>query len=221
MKKLLKLHRGQRIPAPATSSFLSAPFVLVGLGNPGPAYAGTRHNVGFDFLDRLTEHLGISWKSPWFRPLFLATSPHLVCAKPQTFMNRSGSVLPYIRRRFSVEQDRICVIVDNMDLPPGEVRMKRRGGTSGHNGLKSVSEVLGSDDYPRVYIGIGRPAPGGDTVDHVLGRFPGDERLRVDAAMDRIVPVIGAAGSGVESSLERLISAVNDRRRPPDGEAER
>lgn len=192
---------------------MSSPVLVVGLGNPGPEYAHTRHNVGFDLVDHLVRAQNLTWKTPWFRSVRVAGSPALVCAKPQTFMNRSGTVLPYLLSRFRVSGESLCVVVDNMDLPVGEVRMKRRGGPAGHNGLKSVSEALQSDDYARIYIGIGRPVGTKSTVEHVLGHFPPEQRLLVDDTLGRIAPVFERVG---DMTLEQLISAVNERRRPPD-----
>ncbi|WP_159438728.1 aminoacyl-tRNA hydrolase [Alkalispirochaeta americana] len=191
---------------------MAAPLILVGLGNPGPDYDQTRHNVGFDFVDRLADSMGLPWRRPWFRPFHIARSSAVVLVKPRTYMNRSGRVFPYLLSRFQVSPAQVCVVVDNMDLPVGEVRMKRKGSPAGHNGLKSIHAVLGSDDYPRLYVGIGRPGAGADTVEHVLGSFNPQERLRVEAAFERILPLF----TGTEGlSLDQQISAVNDLRRPP------
>jgi PTH1 family peptidyl-tRNA hydrolase len=126
-------------------------------------------------------------------------------------MNRSGAIVPWLLRKSRVPVDRMIVAVDNMDLAPGEVRMKRRGSTAGHNGLKSVSAAVGTDEYPRVYIGVGRPAEGTNTIDHVLGTFDDETRVLVDAAIERIVPVL-ARGAQYED-IQQLISRVNALRR--------
>lgn len=187
-----------------------SPFVLVGLGNPGPAYAGTRHNAGFDLLDRTAHSRGLKWKKPWFRPLLVAPSAGLVCVKPLTFVNRSGSVFPFLQSRYGLDPERLCVVADNMDLPAGEIRMKRRGGHAGHKGLQSVGAILGTESFPRLYVGIGRPPSGADTVEHVLGLFSTDERVSVDAALDRVVPLLARAP---EYTIDQLITSVNERRR--------
>lgn len=196
---------------------VSTPFLLVGLGNPGPAYERTRHNVGFDFVERLAQEASLRWESPWFRAVQIARSPSLVLAKPQTFMNRSGAVFPYLLSRFRVPRNKICVVVDNMDLPVGEFRMKRRGGPAGHNGLRSVGRALQSNDYARLYIGVGRPAGGSDAVEHVLGRFSDHDRERVDAALMRVVPVF--LDNQRDITMEQRVSLVNEHRYPPNSSA--
>ena len=193
---------------------MTGPILFVGLGNPGPRFHGTRHNVGFDVVEALSVHVGIPLRKPWFRAVRWAgpsSNPsRLAVALPQTFMNKSGDVVPWVRKRAGVPLERTVVVVDNMDLPPGEIRMKRRGGTAGHNGLKSVTAAVGGDDYPRVYVGVGRPAEGVGTIDHVLGRFGDGDRSLVDDAVTRIVPVLAA---GADREIEQLISDVNARRR--------
>jgi peptidyl-tRNA hydrolase, PTH1 family len=187
--------------------------LIVGLGNPGPRFHATRHNVGFDLVEALSLFLGWRLRKPLFRPLRWgppSVSPGVGLAMPLTYMNRSGEVLPWLLRRTRVPLDRLIIAVDNMDLPPGEVRMKRRGGSAGHNGLKSVGAALAGDDYPRLYIGVGRPPSGESTVEHVLGSFDREDRRRVDAAIERILPVLADAAT---LETEQLISAVNARRR--------
>jgi len=126
-------------------------------------------------------------------------------------MNRSGAVIPWLVRKSGVPLDRVIIVVDNMDLPPGEIRMKRRGGTAGHNGLKSISAAVGSDEYPRLYIGVGRPAPDIDTISHVLGPFASENRAAVDRAIERVVPVLAAGAEYPD--IQQVISRVNARRR--------
>ncbi|MEX2443662.1 MAG: aminoacyl-tRNA hydrolase [Alkalispirochaeta sp.] len=190
---------------------MAAPLLIVGLGNPGPKFFHTRHNVGFDLIEALSVSLNCTLKRPFLRPVEWYNprrAPFGVgLAAPLTFMNRSGLVIPWLLRKSGVSLERMVVAVDNMDLPPGEVRMKRRGKTAGHNGLKSVSAAVGSDEYPRVYIGVGRPAAGNDTVEHVLGAFGADHRALVDAAIERIAPAL-AQGAEYED-IQQLISRVN------------
>ena len=193
---------------------MAVPFLLLGLGNPGPRFTGTRHNVGFDFVEAVAKSQSRSLKKQLFRPVRVSLSPSggaPALAEPLTYMNRSGAVVPWLLQRSGIDLEKLVVVVDNMDLPPGEVRMKRRGSPASHNGLKSISAALGSDDYPRIYLGVGRPAFGGDVIEHVLGSFSEPDRHAVDAAMKRLIPLFRDL-QGRE--IEQLISDVNARRRP-------
>lgn len=197
------------------SKAMAAPLLVVGLGNPGPKFSRTRHNVGFDFIEALSEFIGCVPKRPLLRSVEWCapqrTQFGVGAAAPLTFMNRSGAVIPWLLRKSGVPLDRVIIVVDNMDLPPGEARMKRRGGTAGHNGLKSISAAVGSDEYPRLYIGVGRPAPDIDTISHVLGPFASEDRVAVDRAIARVVPVLAAGAEYPD--IQQVISRVNARRR--------
>jgi peptidyl-tRNA hydrolase, PTH1 family len=154
----------------------------VGLGNPGPRFEGTRHNVGFAVVEEAAARLGVSLRKPLFagyRFAHTASSPDpdvpLMLAEPLTYMNRSGEVLPRLLKRAGVESEAAVVMCDNLDLPAGRLRMKRGGGTAGHRGLASIVDALGHGNFLRLYIGIGRPEDG-DVIAHVLGSPPEAER---------------------------------------------
>ncbi len=152
----------------------------MGLGNPGPGFEGTRHNVGFAVVEETAARLDLSLRKPLFaryRFARTASSPEdsLVLAEPLTYMNRSGDVLPRLLKRAGVEPEAAVVVCDNLDLPAGRLRMKRGGGTAGHRGLASIVDTLGHGNFLRLYIGIGRPEDG-DVVAHVLGTPPEAER---------------------------------------------
>ncbi len=182
---------------------------IVGLGNPGPRYAGTRHNVGFELVDVLVERFDASpvradatmlvWRgaSGWEECLLV---------KPMTYMNRSGLAVRALVDRYELDiADGLCV-VDDMALDLGRIRFRERGSSGNHNGLESIEEHLGTRDYPRLRIGIG-PAPDAESwVDFVLERFSDDERGTLDAALER-------AADGVESlmsaSFEDTMSRFN------------
>ncbi|MDA3948873.1 MAG: aminoacyl-tRNA hydrolase [Spirochaeta sp.] len=200
---------------------MDQPILFCGIGNPGDRFAGTRHNVGFSFVEALAARLSCPLRRRWFRPLVIGgpcesgagPAAPVVLARPLTYMNRSGDVLPWISRRYHVPPERVCIVVDNIDLAPGEVRMKRRGGAASHNGLRSVSAALGTDEYPRIYFGVGRPDQGGDIVQHVLGEFAPDEQERIDAAILRTIDVLTGLNG---ATVEQMISGVNEIRRPPE-----
>jgi PTH1 family peptidyl-tRNA hydrolase len=133
----------------------------------------TRHNAGFMALDELCAQAAISLKKPWLRAYSLGEGFYggrrIAAAKPLTFMNRSGEVLPRILLRLSFGAENLLVFCDTMDLPPGALRLKTKGSSAGHGGLKSVIGVLGTENFMRIYIGVGRPGAGSDVISHVLG----------------------------------------------------
>ncbi|MBI9102788.1 MAG: aminoacyl-tRNA hydrolase [Spirochaetales bacterium] len=148
-------------------------YIVIGLGNPGPKYYDTRHNVGFRVLDLLQNRTGRKLKKAFFRPFLYSESKinenKLILIKPLTYMNRSGDVLPAVLKRWPDEDRTIVILCDNMDLKPGELRIKQKGSSAGHNGIKSILEYLKTDDFLRFYLGVGRPDKGVTVVEHVLG----------------------------------------------------
>jgi PTH1 family peptidyl-tRNA hydrolase len=168
-------------------------------------YEPTRHNVGFWLLDGLSRQYGISLRKPWFKnwesgSASLEGGHRLVLVKPLTYMNRSGDVLADNSDFAPADSRLLLVCCDQMDLPPGALRLKRQGGSAGHNGLKSVNAVIGAAFAP-LYIGIGRPESGVDVVDHVLGPPSVSERQLIDRA-------IGRAVAGIDCLLTRGFEAA-------------
>jgi len=186
--------------------------LVVGLGNPGPDYQATRHNAGFWFLDHWAGILGFSFRKPWFRPFSWTevkkNGDRLVLVKPLTFINRSGELLGELFTRFGATSEDLMVVFDQMDLPPGRVRMKPHGSAAGHNGLKSIDEALGHGNYHRIAVGVGRPQPGTGVVEHVLGIPSPEDRHAVDVALGRVVAPVNELWS---RGWEPLIHAVNQR----------
>jgi peptidyl-tRNA hydrolase, PTH1 family len=179
-------------------------WLLVGLGNPGPEYAGNRHNVGFRVADVLAERAGARFKRDRSRAQLatgrLAGQP-VILAKPMTYMNASGRPVAALRAFYRLPGDQIVVIHDELDIPFADIRLKFGGGDNGHNGLRSVTTALGSRDYYRIRIGIGRPPGRMDPADFVLRDFAAAERDAVpevlirsaDAAEVLIARGLGAA----------------------------
>jgi len=163
-------------------------FLIVGLGNPGPRYAATRHNAGFFVLDELADRIGAGFKAhKGIADLAegrLAGRPVLL-AKPRSYMNLSGGPIAQVSRFFKIELPQLVVVHDELDLPYGVIRLKRGGGEGGHNGLKSLSGSLGSRDYARVRFGIGRPPGRQDPADYVLREFSAEERKDIGYLIDR------------------------------------
>ena len=148
--------------------------IIIGLGNPGSEYAETRHNTGFRVLDLLAEKAEKRFKKSFFRPFLFAEydtgQSYFILIKPMTYMNRSGQIIPLLYKKWLGENYRFIIVCDNMDLQPGEIRIKQKGSSAGHNGIKSMLEYLDTDQFIRVFIGVGRPSSGENVVDHVLGR---------------------------------------------------
>ncbi len=179
-------------PTPAVPG---ADWLVVGLGNPGARYAATRHNVGYMALDRLIEEHGRSLDPVPGVPVRVAVDEGVAYARPTTYMNESGRAVGPLAQRLGVPAERVVVLHDELDLPPGTVRLRRGGSENGHNGLKSLSEHLGTRDYIRVRIGIGRPPSGTPVPEWVLSPVEGDLTPHVDTAAEaaRIVVDEGLA----------------------------
>jgi peptidyl-tRNA hydrolase, PTH1 family len=160
--------------------------LIVGLGNPGRKYAGTRHNVGFDVLDLIAERHRLEWESGPTEALVTRwRSESSLLAKPLTFMNLSGFATGDLLRFYKVDPADLLVIVDDVNLDLGRLRARASGSAGGHNGLKSLIEQLGSDAFPRLRVGVGRGDQRRDLADHVLAKFDPDERTVVEETVGR------------------------------------
>jgi peptidyl-tRNA hydrolase, PTH1 family len=183
------------------------PFLVVGLGNPGPAYRGNRHNVGFMILDLLAERVGGRFSKHKSRAdvvegrLGPPPAPRAVLAKPRSYMNESGGPVAGLCGFYKIPVEELVVVHDELDLPYGSLRLKRGGGDNGHNGLRSITRSLGSRDYLRVRFGIGRPPGRMDPADFVLRDFSAAERKDLDFHLDRAADAVEALVlAGLESA---------------------
>ena len=181
---------------------------VVGLGNPGPRYAETRHNAGFLLIDRLAQRHGAVLSSRRHQAVFAEielAGERTLLIQPLAYMNRSGPPVAGFAAELGIPPEAILVAHDELDLPPARIRMKRGGGTAGHRGLESLVEALGTRDFPRLRVGIGRPPEGIAVVDFVLAPFPADERAALDVALDAACPGIEAwARDGIEAAMAIL-----------------
>jgi PTH1 family peptidyl-tRNA hydrolase len=172
----------------------------------------TRHNAGFMALEELCSRAAISLKKPWLRAYCLGAGFYegrrVYAAKPLTFMNKSGEVLPRILSRLSLGVENLLVFCDTMDLPAGTLRLKMKGSSAGHRGLASVIGVLGTENFMRMYIGVGRPGAGSDVISHVLGSFSGEEAEAVAASARRAA---GAALRLLVDAPEGVMNEINTR----------
>jgi PTH1 family peptidyl-tRNA hydrolase len=180
----------------------------MGLGNPGPKYQDSRHNVGYRCLELLARRYAIQVDA---RRRYVVTgqgdvdgSPVLL-ARPRIFMNESGMAVGYLRDRYGITPAQLLVIADDMDLPLGKLRLRPSGGTGGHRGLGSIQTELESQDFPRLRVGIGRPGDAGGAIDHVLSRFSADEAPLVTEAVERAVEAVEVfLAEGVQEAMNQF-----------------
>lgn len=189
--------------------------MLVGLGNPGPEYTATRHNAGFWWLEAAALKLGVrlaperSLHGLAGRTTLNGQAVWLL--QPMTFMNRSGLSVGAMARFYKVAPEEILVAHDELDLPPGDVRLKRGGGHAGHNGLRDIHAQLGSPDYWRLRLGIGHPGVKAEVVNWVLKKPPAEHRAAIDAAIDH---ALGALDELLEGHMDRATARIHTRPRP-------
>ena len=187
-----------------------APYLVVGLGNPGPRYARTRHNVGFMVVDELARRHGLRFakgqgNSEVTRGSIAGQS--VILAKPLTYMNNSGMAVGSVSRFYRVPIERILVVYDEIALPLGTIRIREKGSSAGHNGIKSLIHHLGTQNFPRLRVGVDQPPPGRHSqVDWVLSRFTSEEQKAVDETFQRAADAIEAV---LRDGIERAMNFYN------------
>lgn len=186
-------------------------WLLAGLGNPGVKYAQTRHNVGFWWLETFAEDLAVELKpTAKFFGDFARVSwrgHSLLLLKPATFMNRSGQAVLALLHYYQLPPERLLVIHDDLDLPPGVAKLKRDGGHGGHNGLRDIINHLGRRDFLRLRLGVGHPGSGQDVVNYVLNRPSAEEQQAIEAAIAAGLEILPAVLAGeIEKAMHRLHS---------------
>ena len=183
-------------------------YLIVGLGNIGPEYELTRHNIGFLVLDRLAEKLGANFEIS--KLAFVAEAKHkgrtIILVKPTTYMNLSGKAVNYWMKEHKIPVENTLVLTDDIALPYGKLRMRAKGSNGGHNGLGNIQETLGTDAYPRLRFGVGGDFGKGKQIDYVLGNFQGKEFEELPIFMDHAIDGILSFCS---VGLERTMNVVN------------
>lgn len=181
--------------------------LIIGLGNPGRRYADSRHNLGFKCVDHMARMWGISLRERRSKAVLgqgdLGEVP-VVLAKPRTFMNLSGEGVSYLLTRFAAKPEDLVVIYDEMDLPPGTIRIRPTGSAAGHNGVQSIIDAIATQQFPRVRMGIGTPPEGIDGIKYVLAPFSAEETIVVHDA-------VGIAAEAVACMLQEGIDAAMNR----------
>ena len=187
------------------------PWVVVGLGNPGPTYAGTRHNAGYAVVDELVSRAGgqlrahRSGRADVLEGRLRPGGPRLVLGRGRCFMNESGGPVASLLAFYKVPVDRLVVVHDELDLPFGALRLKLGGGDNGHNGLRSIRSALGSGDFHRVRVGVGRPSSRQPTADYVLSAYSGAERKALPEQLQRAADSVEAlVDAGLEAAQQQF-----------------
>ena len=188
-------------------------YLIVGLGNIGSEYTGTRHNIGFKILDALAEASNIFFKHKrhGFVAEYKFKSRTFVLLKPTTYMNLSGKAVNYWLQKSKIDVDKMLVLVDDLALPFGHLRMRKSGGDGGHNGLKNISQVLGHQNYVRLRFGISSSFREGNQVDYVLSSFSPDEESMLQERMETIQKLIQSFGT---IGAERTMNIFNNSKPP-------
>ncbi len=178
--------------------------LIVGLGNPGSEYEGTRHNVGFEVLDLLAAALNLNWeRDRKSKALIARRGTEIILAKPQTYMNLSGQSVAYLAGFYKVPKDGMVIVYDDVDTVLGKIKFKAKGSSGGHNGIKSIIACLGTDEFPRLKIGIGATGGRCEMVGHVLGKFSEEE-------LPLIKDALALSKESVKYAMDHdLISAMN------------
>jgi len=172
-------------------------YLIAGLGNPGKEYENTRHNIGFKILDALADASNIVFSDErygWVTE-YKFKSRTFVLLKPSTYMNLSGKAVNYWLQKENISIENLLVAVDDLALPLGSLRLRAKGGDAGHNGLKNITEVLGTQDYARLRFGIGDNFRQGQQVDYVLGEWDKEEKLELPALIDSSIEIIKSFGT--------------------------
>lgn len=184
-------------------------FIIVGLGNPGEEYAHTRHNAGFDTMEELEKHYRTTLGRKMLQGLLAAVPDgdrKVVLCRPQTFMNNSGECVARLMRWYHCEPDHVLIIYDDIDLPPGRVRVRRNGGPGTHNGMRSIVEKTGREDFPRIRVGTGDRPAGADLVNWVLGHYDAQTQPVMDEAFRKAAET---AVDWVENGIDHAMQFGN------------
>ena len=190
-------------------------FVLVGLGNFGREYERPRHNAGFEAIDYLAALYRIPLTREKFRSILgegMIQGEKVLLVKPQTYMNNSGEAVRAIMDFYKLEPNKLVVVFDDIDLEPGVIRIRTRGSAGTHNGMRSILYHLGTEEFPRIRIGIGKPDPRFDLADYVLGRLDQSEQKAMNEAVEKVAEAVGIL---LVSGIETAMGKFNETKKTP------
>lgn len=183
-------------------------YLIIGLGNPEEEYSKTRHNMGFNTINKLAKKYNIEINKNKFQGLYETATiegQKVVLIKPQTYMNLSGNCVKEFVDFYKVESDNILVIYDDMDIEPGTIKIRKKGSAGGHNGMKSIIQILRTEEFPRIRIGIGRPEHNGDEINYVIGAIPDEEIPKLDEGTEKAKEaIIEILKNGIDSAMNKF-----------------
>ena len=183
-------------------------YLIIGLGNPEEEYSKTRHNMGFNTINKIAKKYNIEISKNKFQGLYesaIIEGKKAVLIKPQTYMNLSGNCVQEFVNFYKIEKENIIVIYDDMDIQPGTIKIRKQGGPGGHNGMRSIIKMLGTEEFPRIRIGIGRPKHNGDEINYVIGAIPEEEIPKLEEGTEKAKEaVIEIIKNGIDSAMNKF-----------------
>ncbi len=183
-------------------------YLIIGLGNPEEEYSKTRHNMGFNAINKIAEQYGLKINKNKFQGLYesaIIEGQKVILIKPQTYMNLSGECVKQFVDFYKIQKEEILVIYDDMDIEPGKIKIRKKGGPGGHNGMKSIIKMLGTEELSRIRVGIGRPEHNGDEINYVIGAIPEEEIPKLNEGVENAKEaVIEVLKNGIDSAMNKL-----------------
>ena len=183
-------------------------YLIIGLGNPEEEYRKTRHNMGFNAINKIAEQYGIKVNKSKFQGLYesaIIEGKKVMLIKPQQYMNLSGECIKQFVDFYKIPNEDILVIYDDMDIEPGKIKIRKKGGAGGHNGMKSIIKMLGTEEFARIRTGIGRPKHSGDDINYVIGAIPEEEIPKLQEGVEKAKEaVIEILKNGIDSAMNKL-----------------
>lgn len=184
-------------------------YLIVGLGNPEQDYSETRHNMGFNAINKLAEKYEIDVNKKKFDSLYgegIIEGEKVILLKPQTYMNLSGNAIIQVVNFYKIQMANICVIYDDMDIEPGKIKIRKKGGPGSHNGMKSVVSNLQTEEFARIRIGIGSPKENQDTISYVIGAIPKEE---VKTLENGVLQAVEAVSTIIKEGIDKAMNKFN------------
>ena len=183
-------------------------YLIVGLGNPEEEYGQTRHNMGFDTINKIAEKYNIKLNKNKFHGIYENTTienKKVILLKPQTYMNLSGISIKEIMNFYKIEKENILIIYDDMDIEPGKIKIRKKGSSGGHNGLKSIIENIGTEEFNRIRIGIGRPTHEQDKINYVIGAISKEEQEKLQKGIEKAAEAVEEIlKNGIDSAMNKF-----------------